>query len=72
MNRLRERRVFIQGRDQFAVGNIRGNMVGYDLRNAAAVQCYVDQGGKLLPAKVRAILDDWVPKLRTVLSQIAA
>ncbi len=24
-------------------------------------------GGKLLPAKVRAILDDWVPKLRVVL-----
>ena len=29
-------------------------------------------GGKLLPVKVRAILDDWVPKLRTVLSQIEA
>ena len=27
-------------------------------------------GGKLLPAKVRAILDDWVPKLRMVLSQM--
>lgn len=24
-------------------------------------------GGKLLPAKVRALLDDWVPKLRTIL-----
>ena len=29
-------------------------------------------GGKLLPAKVRAILDDWVPKLRMVLSQMEA
>lgn len=29
-------------------------------------------GGKLLPAKVRAILDDWVPKLRLVLSQMEA
>ena len=28
--------------------------------------------GKLLPAKVRAILDDWVPKLRMVLSQMEA
>lgn len=27
-------------------------------------------GGKLLPAKVRAILDDWVPKLRTMLRQM--
>jgi len=29
-------------------------------------------GGKLLPAKVRAILDDWVPKLRQVLSRMEA
>ena len=26
-------------------------------------------GGRLLPAKVRVLLDDWVPKLRAVLSQ---
>lgn len=29
-------------------------------------------GGKLLPAKVRAILDAWVPKLRMVLSRMEA
>ena len=28
-------------------------------------------GGRLLPAKVRALLDDWVPKLRAVLSDLA-
>ena len=28
-------------------------------------------GGRLLPAKVRALLDDWVPKLRAVLSNIS-
>ena len=28
-------------------------------------------GGRLLPAKVRALLDDWVPKLREILSNIA-
>jgi len=36
MNRLRERRIFIQGRDQFAGVNIRGDMVGHDLRDTAA------------------------------------
>lgn len=29
-------------------------------------------GGRLLPAKVRALLDDWVPKLRAVLSGLCA
>jgi len=28
-------------------------------------------GGRLLPAKVRALLDDWVPKLRAVLRNIS-
>jgi len=28
-------------------------------------------GGRLLPAKVRALLDDWVPQLRAVLSDMA-
>jgi len=28
-------------------------------------------GGRLLPAKVRALLDDWVPQLRAVLSNMA-
>ena len=29
-------------------------------------------GGRLLPAKVRAILDDWVAKLRAMLSRMEA
>ena len=42
----------------------------YALKSKPFYAVYPD--GKLLPEKMRAILDGWMPKLRTVLSQMEA